>query len=71
VTDHDRVSELGCVAARQNHRAQAFAWLTQAADHGLKDADHVANDADLISLRGDPAFDALVARVRENEAAAR
>ena len=59
---------LACVAALRGDRRQALDWLARAVDHGLKDADHMAKDDDLKSLRGDPAFEALVARARENAA---
>ena len=59
---------LACVAALRGDRKQALEWLTQAVDHGWKHADHMAKDDDLKSLHGDPAFEALVARARENAA---
>jgi pentatricopeptide repeat protein len=59
---------LACVAARRGNREHALDCLTQAVGHGYKDADWMAKDDDLKSLRGDPAFEALVARARENAA---
>ena len=59
---------LACVAALRGDREQALDWLTQMVDHGWKDADQIAKDDYLKSLRGDSAFEALVARARENAA---
>ena len=61
--DHpDTVSsmyDVACRAALRGDRKQAL-------DHGWKEADPMAKDDDLRFLRGDPAFEALVARAREN-----
>jgi len=60
------IYNLGCLAALRGNRAGAFDWLGQAIAHGWSYADKMAEDSDLKSLRGDPAFDALVARARKN-----
>ena len=41
-------------------------WLGQAVAHGLARPDMIEKDSDLATLRGDPAFDASVARARKN-----
>jgi len=57
---------LGCVTAFGGDRPAALDWLGQAIAHGYSGADHMAQNPDLKSLRGDPAFEALVARARMN-----
>ena len=60
---------LACVAARQGHRAEAMDWLRQDVEGGDIDFESLEQDSELESLHG-PAFDALVAQVRRNAAAA-
>jgi len=43
---------------------EALTYLGEAIDHGFADADYMAQDDDLKSLRGDPRFAALVAKAR-------
>jgi tetratricopeptide (TPR) repeat protein len=57
---------LGQVTARRGRKAEALDWLRQAVDHGLQIPDEMANDENFKSLHGDPAFEALVARARQN-----
>lgn len=52
----------GCVYVTLGKRAEALACLETAVGQGGLSRDWVANDPDLDPLRGDPAFDALVAR---------
>ena len=59
---------LGCLVARRGDRSGALDWLGQAVAHGYSRADSMATDPDLKGLRGDPAFEALVARARKNAA---
>jgi serine/threonine protein kinase len=63
------IYNLACLAALQGHRADAFATLRQAVDHGYRDADNMANDEDLKSLHGDPRFDAILADLKKLAAA--
>jgi len=64
---------LGCLAARQGHSKQALLLLGEAGDHGLDPIGlrQLEKDPDLISLHGDPRFDALVAHAKERAAAQR
>jgi len=64
---------LGCLAARQGHSKQALLLLGEAVDHGLDPIGlrQLEKDPDLISLHGDPRFDALVAHAKERAAAQR
>jgi tetratricopeptide (TPR) repeat protein len=64
---------LGCLAALQGHREQALLLLRKAVDHGLNPStdQNIEKDQDLISLHGDPRFDALVAHAKERAAAQR
>ncbi len=59
---------LACVAARRGDRTQALDWLRHAVEQGFKGSDPMAKNDDLKALRGDPAFDSLVARARGNRA---
>jgi serine/threonine protein kinase len=61
---------LACISARRGDRAGAMAWLRQDVEGGDIDADAMAADTELRSLHG-PEFDALLAQVRRNAAAAR
>ncbi|HET8948807.1 MAG TPA: tetratricopeptide repeat protein, partial [Candidatus Polarisedimenticolia bacterium] len=61
---------LACVDAKRGHRDKAMEWLEQDVEGGEFDYNGMAGDRELESLHG-PAFDALLARVRRNAAAAR
>jgi serine/threonine protein kinase/Tfp pilus assembly protein PilF len=60
---------LGCLSALRGSRVEALDWLGQAVAHGYAHADTMAGDSDLRRLRGDPAFESLVARARKNSGA--
>jgi Flp pilus assembly protein TadD len=66
------VYNLGCLAALQGRRNEAFSLLREAIDHGLRPADdlYLETDSSLKSLHGDPRFAALVADAKERAAAA-
>jgi non-specific serine/threonine protein kinase/serine/threonine-protein kinase len=53
---------LGALALRQGDRKKALDYLRQAMDHGLTGGDWIpmAEDDELKSLRGDPAFETLI-----------
>src|SRR5437899_9245258 len=57
---------LGCLSALRGSRVEALDWLGQAVAHGYAHVDTMAGDSDLRHLRGDPAFESLVARTRKN-----
>jgi arylsulfatase A-like enzyme len=52
--------DLACALARQGKNALAVAELRKAIELGYRDAKHIASDADLESLRQDPAFKSLM-----------
>jgi len=57
---------LGCLAAVQGHREQAFSLLDEAvSDLKPELAVRLEHDDDLKSLHGDPRFDALVAHAKQ------
>jgi eukaryotic-like serine/threonine-protein kinase len=58
---------LACVAAHRGDRAGAMSLLSEALDHGLRqaDADAIESDPDLKSLHSDPHFAALVASAHQ------
>jgi hypothetical protein len=56
---------LGCLAARDSKRDEAFSFFGQAIDHlSPRSVPKVDNDPDLSSLRGDSRFAKLVARAK-------
>jgi len=59
---------LACIEARAGttRLSNAFAALTRTADLGFRDLETLDSDPDLHSLRGDPQFALIVARVSEN-----
>jgi tetratricopeptide (TPR) repeat protein len=59
---------LADVAALRGDRAKSMDWLRQAVEHGYRSSDGLANDVELKSLRGDPAFETLVAQSAESGA---
>lgn len=56
--------DLACALAHQGHREEALTALAQAQAHGFEDADHTAEDSDLVSLHGEPRFAAVVNAMR-------
>jgi tetratricopeptide (TPR) repeat protein len=58
-----------CWAAIQNRRQESLADLQQAVDHGFRRAEEMATDADLMSLHGDPRFNAILAELKSLAAA--
>jgi eukaryotic-like serine/threonine-protein kinase len=61
--------DLACLAALAGRTSEAFTDLQQAVDHGFSDGEHMKNDNDLKSLRGDSRFEALVVQARSRAAA--
>ena len=57
-----------CGAAIAGHHDEALRYLNQAIDHGAP-SDTIPIDPDLKSLHGDPRFDAMVAKARQNATA--
>ena len=56
---------LACSYALLVEPEKAFRALDAAVEHGFDDAEHLARDDDLKSLRDDPRFAELIVRVRE------
>lgn len=61
---------LACALARLGKTPEALAALKTAVELGFADADHMGEDEDLASLRGEEAFGALVAAARAGESLA-
>jgi len=55
--------DAACTAARLGRKAEAMAWLERAVDNGYRDAHGLRTDADLMSLRGEKAFNDLLAKI--------
>lgn len=65
----DTLYNLACDQALAGRPAQALATLKQAIDlRAFVSADHVRDDADLVSLHNDPQFQELLARLTKREA---
>jgi len=62
-------SNRACWAAIQSKRQEALAHLRQSVEYGFRRVDEMAADEDLVSLHGDPAFDAILADLRKRVAA--
>jgi hypothetical protein len=53
------------VHALLGEKKEAVAWLRRAADHGFPCHPCFSADPNLASLRGDPAFEGLMAELRQ------
>lgn len=58
---------LACLQALEGERDKAIATLQQVADMGDVVPDQIAKDADLSSLHGDPRYEAILARLQQEE----
>jgi thiol-disulfide isomerase/thioredoxin len=67
----DPLYNLACAEARAGRADDALASLARAVDAGWTAAEHTGQDPDLDSLRGRPAFQALLARMERDAAAER
>jgi len=56
---------LACSLALNGEIDAAFEELDRALERGYRDSEHLAQDADLEALRGDPRFEALLARLAD------
>jgi len=54
---------VACVYALSNQPEEAFACLDKAITNGFGHREWLENDSDLVSLRADPRFDALLKRL--------
>ncbi|XXF79410.1 hypothetical protein P2318_06570 [Myxococcaceae bacterium GXIMD 01537] len=57
-----------CAAALAGEKAEALTWLERAADAGLSQTKHMANDPDLVSVRSEPGYARVAEKVAANEA---
>jgi eukaryotic-like serine/threonine-protein kinase len=64
---------VACIAAREGRRDEALSLLSESIEHGMPPfvAAAMPRDGDLVSLHGDPRFEALVSRAEERAAAGR
>jgi predicted esterase len=58
--------QLACDMAMWGQKKVAFTYLSRAVDHGFWGYPTLANDSDLASLRSDPEFAVLLAKVERN-----
>jgi len=66
--DATHMYNLGCLNCLLGKNDKAYDWLEKAIDAGYKDADHMADDGDLKTIRGEDRFRTLLARVRGDDA---
>ena len=57
--------DLACCYALTGQKAQALRALTESVDYGYKQYDNMLNDKDLVSLRKDKKYQALLAKVKD------
>ena len=64
--------DLGTAYAAEGKKAEAIATLTNAVDHGLQRSSdlEILTDPELKSLKGDPAFEALLVDARQHAGSA-
>ncbi len=55
--------DAACAAAKLGRTAEAMTWLERAVEQGFRDAHGLRTDPDLMSLRGEKAFNELLARI--------
>jgi tetratricopeptide (TPR) repeat protein len=53
---------LACAYSLKGAKPEAIGWLEKALEHGFRDAGHIARDTDLDPIRGEPGFQALMAK---------
>jgi tetratricopeptide (TPR) repeat protein len=63
---HHAQFAIGCAYALLGNKDEAVRWLTRAADEGLPSYPKFSSHVDVASLKGYPAFDALVERLRRD-----
>jgi hypothetical protein len=56
--------DFACVAASAGHAGEALQYLGKAVAHGYRDADDMAADEDLKTLRPNPQFQEIVAALK-------
>lgn len=55
-----------CVFALRGKKTEALDWLAKAAEKGFSGADHMAEDTDMDSLRNEPRYKEIVAKIEKN-----
>ena len=63
--------DVACAEARLGRKADAMEHLVQAVDKGFKSVTFLDQDEDLAILRGEPAYKALLAKMKGDEEAAK
>jgi TolB-like protein/tetratricopeptide (TPR) repeat protein len=62
---HHAQFTIACAYARLGKRAEAVEWLRQAAENGMPNYPLFRNDPNLRQLQGDPAYEALMTRLKQ------
>ena len=63
--DVNTLYNTACLHCLLGHKAEAYTWIEKAIDAGYRDADHMLDDADFKTIRGEDRFRRLVRRVRK------
>ncbi len=63
---HHAQFAIGCAYALLGDRAKSIEWVTKAANEGYPSYPRFSSERDLASLKGQPGFEALVARLRQD-----
>lgn len=63
---HHAQFAIGCAYALLGDREKAVEWITKAANEGYPSYPRFSSERDLAALKGQPAFEALLARLRQD-----
>jgi len=66
---HHATFSIACAYARLGRKADAVEWLRRTADNGMPNYPLFRNDPNLKALQGDPAYEALIGKLKEQFAA--
>ena len=61
------IYNIACAHCLMGDKAKAFDWLEKAIAKGYSDADHMANDFDLRTIRGEPRFRRMLKELRDRK----
>jgi len=63
---HHAQFAIGCAFALLGDREKAVEWVTKAANEGYPSYPRFSSEPDLAALKGQPAFEALLTRLRQD-----
>ncbi|MCZ6815979.1 MAG: dienelactone hydrolase family protein [Planctomycetota bacterium] len=65
--DKGPVYNIACAHCLLGDKEKAYTWLEKAIDKGYSDADHMTNDYDLRTIRGEPRFRKMLRQLRDKK----